>query len=60
MLKKEKKANYYLAIGMILSTGTYVLDKVNWIPHWLRLASLIVAIIFMVYGVFKTQFGSQN
>lgn len=60
MFKKEKKAHYYLAAGMFLSTITYFLDKAHWIPHWLRLTSLIVAIIFMVYGVHKIKFGSQN
>lgn len=60
MCQNKNKANYYIAIGMLISTGTYFLYEAQWIPHWLRFVSLIFAIILMVYGIFKIRFGCKN
>lgn len=51
MYQNKNKANYYIAIGMLLSTGTYFLDEAQWIPHWLRLGSLIFSIVLILYGI---------
>lgn len=60
MYQNKNKANYYIAIGMLLSTGTYFLDEAQWIPHWLRLGSLIFSIILMIYGIIKIQNKVKN
>ena len=53
MCRKGRKPNYYVAIGMLLSTATYFLYDAHWISHEMRFMSLIIAIILMMYGLFK-------
>lgn len=53
MCKKAKKPNYYVAIGLLLSTGTYFLYDAHWISHEIRFISLVISIVIMIYGLFN-------
>lgn len=60
MFQKNRKQNYYIVLGMLLSTVTYFLYDAQLISHELRLISLIVAIGIMIYGLFKPKNSSKN
>jgi multisubunit Na+/H+ antiporter MnhC subunit len=53
MCQRSKETNYYLVVGLLISSTTYLLYDADMIPHWLRLTLLIIAIVVMLYGVIK-------
>ena len=60
MCKRGCKPNYYISIGMLLSTATYSLYDAHWITHEIRFISLVISVILMMYGLFKTKSQSKN
>ncbi|WP_028044289.1 hypothetical protein [Candidatus Stoquefichus massiliensis] len=60
MCQKNGKQNYYIELGLLLSTGTYFLYDAQLISHELRFISLIVAVGIMIYGLFKPKNRCKN
>ena len=60
MCRRDRQPNYYIAIGMLLSTGTYFLYDAHWITHEIRFISLVISVILMMYGVYKIKSQSRN
>ena len=53
MCRNRKRPNYYIAIGMLISTTFYFLREAQMIPDWARLMGYCFAIALMIYGIFK-------
>lgn len=60
MCQRNRKYNYYIGIGMLISTGTYFLYDAHLISHELRFLSLIIAVGLMIYGLFKPENRCKN